>query len=156
MAQLIGDNLVVSIHYTLTNDEGETLDSSIGHEPLAYLHGAGNIIPGLEQALTGKTEGDTLNVHIEAADAYGEVVPELIQKVDISAFSGVESVEPGMRFESQTESGDVVPIEVKAVEGNEVTIDGNHPLAGVALNFAVEVVGIREASSEELAHGHAH
>ncbi|HFQ91375.1 MAG TPA: peptidylprolyl isomerase [Chromatiales bacterium] len=156
MSLLIGDNLVVSMHYKLTDDDANLLDSSEGSEPLAYLHGAGNIIPGLEKALVGKVAGDTVQVRIEPAEAYGEIRPELIETVDIAAFQGVDSVEPGMAFEAQAPDGSVQRIVVKAVEGNDVTIDANHPLAGVTLNFDVEIVGVREATQEEIAHGHVH
>ena len=156
MSLLIGDNLVVSMHYKLTDDDANVLDSSEGSEPLAYLHGAGNIIPGLEKALVGKVAGDSLQVRIGPAEAYGEIRPELIETVDIAAFQGVDSVEPGMAFEAQAPDGSVQRIVVKAVEGNDVTIDANHPLAGVTLNFDIEIVGVREATEEELTHGHVH
>ncbi len=156
MSLLIGDKLVVSMHYKLTDDDANVLDSSEGSEPLAYLHGAGNIIPGLEKALVGKVEGDSLQVRIEPAEGYGEIVPELIETVDIAAFQGVDSVEPGMAFEAQAPDGSVQRILVKAVEGNDVTIDANHPLAGVTLNFDIEIVGVREATAEEIEHGHVH
>lgn len=156
MSLLIGDKLVVSMHYTLTDNEGNVLDSSEGSEPLTYLHGAGNIIPGLEEALVGKVAGDTQKVKVEPADGYGEVMPELTQIVNIAAFQGVESVEVGMSFEGQTSDGSMEHIIVTKVDGDEVTIDANHPLAGVVLNFDVEIVGVREASAEEIAHGHVH
>lgn len=153
--QLIEKNQVVSMHYTLKDDEGSVIDSSDGQEPLTYLHGAGNIIPGLEKALVGQTVGAQLNVRVEPADAYGEPSPELVQKVDIQMFEGVDDLEPGMVFEVQ--GGDQQPqrILVRAVEGEEVTIDGNHPLAGVALNFSVEVLTVRDANEAEVEQGHA-
>lgn len=150
----ITDNTAVSIHYTLTNSVGETLDSSVGSEPLVYLHGAGNIIPGLEDALTGKTPGDKFNVTIEPEQAYGEKHAEMIQVVSKSLF-GDMPVEVGMQFQAEVNQGPGI-ITVVHVEGDEVTIDGNHPLAGEALTFAVEIMDVREASSEELAHGHIH
>ncbi|GAB1255753.1 FKBP-type peptidyl-prolyl cis-trans isomerase [Aurantivibrio plasticivorans] len=156
MSLLIGDKVVVSMHYTLKNDEGEVIDTSEGRDPLNYLHGSGNIIPGLENALVGKTTGDKLDVRVEAAEGYGEVVPELVQTIDKSLFQGVDKVEEGMTFNAQGPNGQVQQVVVKAVEGDEVTIDANHPLAGVALNFSVEIMQIREASEEEVAHGHAH
>lgn len=156
MSLLIGDNLVVSMHYTLTDDDKNVLDSSEGHEPMAYLHGAQNIIPGLESALTGKVEGDKVQVRVEAAEGYGEPSPDLIQKVPLSAFQGVDKVEAGMRFETASPDGHAQLIVVKEVEGEDVTIDANHPLAGVALNFDVEIVGVREATQEEIDHGHVH
>lgn len=156
MSLLIGDKLVVSIHYTLTDNEGNVLDSSEGAEPLTYLHGAGNIIPGLEKALVGKVEGDTEQVTVQPAEGYGEVMSELMQTVDKAAFQGVESVEVGMSFEAQTSDGSVQHIVVSKVDGDQVTVDANHPLAGVVLNFDVEIVTVREATEEEVAHGHVH
>ena len=156
MSLLIGDDLVVSMHYKLTDNEGNVLDSSEGSEPLTYLHGAGNIIPGLEKALVGKVEGDTQQVTVEPAEAYGEVMPELMQTVDKAAFQGVDSVEVGMSFEAQTSDGSVQHIVVTKVDGNQVTVDANHPLAGVVLNFVVEIVSVREATEEEISHGHVH
>lgn len=156
MSLLIGENLIVSIHYILKNNDGDMLDSSEGSEPLTYLHGAENIIPGLEKALAGKAEGDSLQVKVEPADGYGEVLPELIQAVGSAAFHGVDSIEPGMTFEAEAPDGSVHPVLVKKVEGDEITIDGNHPLAGVELNFDVQIVNVREASEEEIAHQHVH
>ena len=156
MSLLIGDNVVASIHYTLTDPGGQVIDSSQGAEPLHYLHGAGNIIPGLEQALVGKTVGANLQVTVEPEHGYGEVDTDLIQQVPVAAFEGVEKIEPGMAFEAEDAQGNRRRIVVRSVEGDEVIIDGNHPLAGVQLRFDVEVVGVRSASEEEIAHGHAH
>ncbi len=156
MSLLIGENTVVSMHYKLTDNSGEVLDSSEGAQPLNYLHGAGNIIPGLEQALVGKTEGDSLQVEVKPEDAYGEVRPDMIQKVPRDAFQGVESIEPGMAFEARGEGGAPQRIVVKEVSGDEITVDANHPLAGVELNFDVQVVSVRAATDEEIAHGHVH
>ena len=156
MSLLIGDNLVVSMHYRLTDASGEVLDSSEGSDPLNYLHGAGNIIPGLEQALVGKVEGDSLQVQVEPADGYGELNPEFIQVVDRAAFQGVETVDVGMAFEARGPDGAAQRIVVAAVEGDQVTVDANHPLAGQQLNFDVQVVGVRAATEEEVAHGHVH
>ena len=152
----IAENSVVSIHYTLTNDAGETLDTSDGREPLVYLHGAQNIRPGLESELTGKTVGDAFDVTIQPEDAYGIVNPELIQTVPHSAFEGVEKVEPGMQFQARGDDGNTQLITVTEVAESGVTVDGNHPLAGQVLNFSVQVEEIREASQEELEHGHVH
>ena len=156
MSLLIGDNSVVSMHYTLTNNDGEVLDSSEGAQPLVYLHGAGNIIPGLERELTGKVTGDSLNVKVAPADGYGEVVPELMQVVPRAAFQGVEQVEVGMAFTASGEGGQTQRIVVAEVDGDNITVDANHPLAGVELNFAVEIVDVRDATEQEIAHGHAH
>ena len=151
----IADKTVVSIHYTLTNVEGETLDSSVGQDPLVYLHGASNIIAGLEAALLGKSAGDSLQVSVEPSEGYGELREELVQEVDRSAFQGVDDIDVGMQFMAQTPWGEQ-PVTVVKVEGDNITLDGNHPLAGQVLNFDVEVVDIREASAEELDHGHVH
>ena len=156
MSLLIGNNLVVSMHYKLTTSEGDVLDSSEGSAPLSFLHGAGNIIPGLEQALTGKVEGDQLQVQVAPADAYGEVQPEMVQVVPLAAFQGVEQIEPGMAFQAQAGDGSTRQVVVTAVEGDNVTVDGNHPLAGVELHFDVTVVSVRDATEEEIAHGHVH
>ena len=151
----ISDNKVASIHYTLKNDEGDTIDSSAGAEPLTYLQGFGNIVPGLEEAMLGKQVGDSLEVSIVAEDAYGPIQQELVQTVPMDAFDGVENISAGMRFEAQTASGPISVV-VTAVENEQVTVDGNHPLAGKTLHFAVEVVEVREASEDELEHGHIH
>ena len=152
----IAENTVVSIHYTLTNDAGETLDSSRErNEPLAYLHGHGNIIPGLEGALAGKTSGDSLDVTVEAAEGYGERHEELIQEVPKEAFQGAEELTPGMQFQAQTEAGQSI-FTITQVEGDQVTVDGNHPLAGERLHFAVEITDVRVATENEVAHGHVH
>jgi FKBP-type peptidyl-prolyl cis-trans isomerase SlyD len=151
----IAQDAVVSIHYTLTNDKNETLDSSSGGEPLVYLHGNGNLIPGLEKELNGKEAGAKLSVKIAPADAYGEFDKNLIQKVPRRSFKGIADVRTGMQFQMQTNTGPRT-VTVTQVQGDMVTVDGNHPLAGQNLNFEVEVTGVREATEEELSHGHVH
>ena len=145
---------VVSFHYTLTNAQGDVLDQSQEH-PMPYLHGAGNIIPGLEKELAGKKVGDKLTVNVPAAEAYGEYYEQLVNDVPREAFQGVDQIEPGMQFQANTPEG-VQVITVKAVNGETVTVDANHPLAGQDLNFDVEIVEVREATEEESAHGHVH
>jgi len=156
MSLTVTDNLVVSISYTLTNDDATVLDSTEESGPMDYLHGAENIIPGLEDGLEGKKVGDKLKVRVDPDDGYGEIFTELMQVVDIASFEGVESVEAGMQFESETDDGELEIVSIKSVDGNEVTIDANHPLAGVTLNFDIEIIGIREATSEEIEHEHVH
>jgi FKBP-type peptidyl-prolyl cis-trans isomerase SlyD len=151
----IAQNSVVAFHYTLTNDAGEVLDSSEGRQPLTYLHGAGNIIPGLEKQLEGREAGEKLNVSVAPEEGYGEVQPQLVQEVPRDAFQGVEAVEPGMQFQAQTQGGPLM-VTVTKVEGDTVTVDGNHPLAGQKLNFDVEISTVRDASQEEIEHGHVH
>lgn len=151
----IANDVVALIEYTLTDDQGNVIDSSVGGEPLAYLHGAGNIIPGLESALEGKKVGDSLKVSVAPAEGYGEKDDSLLQVVPRSMFRGVDQIEVGMQFHAQTDYGMQV-ITVAKVEGDNVTVDGNHPLAGQNLNFDVKVVEVRAASAEELEHGHVH
>lgn len=155
MSLLIGDNCVVSIHYTLTDDEGAVLDSSRDSEPMNYLHGAGNIIPGLEDELTGKSVGASFKVSVAPEDAYGVLDEELIQVVPRSAFEGAEEIMPGMQFHAEGPHG-VQVITVAVVEGDDITIDANHPLAGKTLHFEVSIEGIRVATEEEIDHGHVH
>jgi len=155
MSILIGDNCVVSIHYTLTDDTGTVLDSSREGDPLKYLHGANNIIPGLENELTGKTAGASMKVTVEPENAYGPHSPEAIQTVPRSAFEGVEDVQPGMQFQTEGPHG-VQIIVVTEVQDEEVTIDANHPLAGKTLHFDVSIEEVRDATPEEIAHGHVH
>lgn len=150
----IANDHVVSFHYTLTNAEGETLDKSQS-EPLAYLQGAGNIIPGLEKALLGKKAGDKFVVTIPAAEGYGEYNADLVQEVPAQMFQGVENIEAGMQFQAQTDDG-VQIVTVKSVGGDKVIVDANFPLAGQDLTFDVEVAEVRPATAEELEHGHVH
>ncbi len=152
---LVARDTVVTIHYTLKNDAGEVLDSSAGGEPLAYIHGGGNIIVGLEEALEGKTAGNHIVVAIPAGKAYGEHDDALVQQVPRRAFQSGGDVKAGMRFTAQTEHGPRQVV-VTRVAGDMVTVDGNHPLAGQALNFDVQITEVRAASDEELAHGHVH
>ncbi len=151
----ISQSKVVQIHYTLSDDAGEVLDRSGENEPLVYLHGAGNIIPGLENALDGRSPGDSFNVVVPAAEAYGEHHEQLVQEVPRAAFGEAAKLEPGMRFQAQTEQGQVSVV-VTAVGDESVTVDGNHPLAGQQLSFDIEVVDVREAREEEVEHGHPH
>ena len=151
----ISDKKAVTIHYTLTNSSGEQLDSSRGEEPMVYLHGHGQIIPGLESALEGKTADDKFTVTIPAADAYGERSEDMLQTVPLSMFEGIDKVEEGMQFHADA-SGGVNVVTVTKVDGDDVTIDGNHPLAGEELMFDVEVVEVRDATEDELSHQHVH
>jgi FKBP-type peptidyl-prolyl cis-trans isomerase SlyD len=149
----IARHTVVSIDYTLTNEAGEVLDRSERGEPLDYIHGTGQIIPGLEAALAGRTIGDAFRVRILPADAYGERDPELVVSADLSQFGG-GTPHVGMRVQADDEGAEILT--VTAVEGEVVTLDGNHPLAGMPLTFEVTVVAVRSATAQELSHGHAH
>jgi FKBP-type peptidyl-prolyl cis-trans isomerase SlyD len=148
----IAPDQVVSIHYTLTDDAGEVIDASAAGTPLAYLHGHGNLISGLERELTGKNAGDRLRVRIAAADGYGEYDSALVQRVPRRALKGIADVKLGMRLRTQGARA----VTVTQILGDMVTLDGNHPLAGKNLNFEVEVATVRAASAAELAHGHVH
>ena len=151
----IKENSVVNIHYTLTNDAGEVLDSSSGKEPLMYMHGHNNLIPGLEDQLAGKKEGDKFNADVEAEDAYGLHHEEAIQQIPLSALANIPNLEVGMQLQASTDQG---PVAVRVAEINDehVVLDGNHPLAGQRLHFAVEVMSVRDATPSALEHGHAH
>jgi len=151
----IAQNAVVLIHYTLTDDAGKTLDSSAGGDPLAYLHGNGNLIPGLERELEGKSAGDRVKVKIAPADGYGEYDKSLVQRIPRRSLQGVGNVHVGMQLHAQSPHG-TRAVTVTQIAGDMVTIDGNHPLAGQNLNFDVEIAEVRPATEEELAHGHVH
>jgi FKBP-type peptidyl-prolyl cis-trans isomerase SlyD len=151
----IANDSVVSIDYELKNDAGEVLDASAEGSPLVYLHGHRNLISGLEQALEGKTTGESLEVRIAPADAYGEVNESLRQSVPKDRFQGVEQLEVGMQFQASTDKGPI-SVRIVAVEEELVTVDGNHPLAGEHLNFNVTVRDVRAAEESEIAHGHVH
>jgi FKBP-type peptidyl-prolyl cis-trans isomerase SlyD len=151
----ITNNTAVSIHYTLTTDKGEEIDSTIGGEPLVYLHGRGNIITGLEKALDNKIVGEKFNVCIEPAEAYGEFSDDKIQVVSREMFDGIDNIEVGMQFHAAVNSSSDI-ITVTEINGDNITIDGNHPLAGQALTFAIDIVGVRLATKDEISHGHIH
>jgi FKBP-type peptidyl-prolyl cis-trans isomerase SlyD len=151
----IGADRVVTIHYTLKDDGGAVLDSSAGGEPLAYIQGHGNLVVGLEKALEGKQEGATLAVVVSPEEGYGKHDAALIQRVPQRSLQGAGEIKKGMQFQARTDGGMRV-FTVTAIAGDMVTLDGNHPLADQQLHFDVEVVGVREATAEELEHGHVH
>ncbi len=151
----IRKNTVVSFEYTLKDDDGNLIDSSKGRGPLKYLHGNGNLIPGLEKALEGREAGESFSVRIPPEEAYGEIDEALIQEVPRDLFDESEGLEVGMQFQAQTEQGNYI-LTVKEIKENTVVIDGNHPLAGQNLNFEINIIAVREATLEELAHGYAH
>ena len=151
----IGKDKVVAIDYTLTGADGQVIDSSHGQEPLSYLHGAGNIVPGLERALEGKSAGDHVDATVEPDQGYGQKNPTLVQAVPRAQFPGVKDISVGQQFQAQTNHGPRV-VTVVGVSPDAVTVDANHPLAGETLHFAVTVVDVRDATRQELDHGHAH
>ncbi len=151
----ISDKHVVNINYTLTDNDGQVIDKSEDGS-FAYLHGAQNIIPGLEKALEGKEVGDKVTVKIPPAEAYGERDEARIEEVPREMFPDDTEIKPGMVFHAQGPNGEVITVTVVDVNDKTVKIDSNHALAGVELNFDVEVVGVREAEAVELEHGHVH
>jgi FKBP-type peptidyl-prolyl cis-trans isomerase SlyD len=151
----IAADAVVLIHYTLKDDNGKVLDSSAGGEPLAYIQGHGNLVPGLEKALEGKEGGSTVAVTVSPADGYGTRSEALVQRVPKRSLQGSGEIRKGMQFRAQTEEGMRLFTAI-AIAGDMVTLDGNHPLADQTLHFDVEVVSVRDATTEELEHGHVH
>ncbi len=152
---MIAQDKAVAIQYTVKDENGTQVDTSEGRGPLWYLHGHKNIIPGLENALDGLKEGEEFSAQVAPDEAYGEHREELIQRVPRTAFQGVDSVEVGMVFNAQTDGGPL-QVEVTEVEEEVVVVDGNHPLAGKSLDFSGKVETVRDASAEELEHGHVH
>lgn len=151
----IAEQAVVSFHYTLKDQDGRVLDQSDSDRPLVYIHGVGNIIPGLEEALEGKNAGDKLNVVVAPEDGYGVRDEALVQVLPRAAFEGISELRVGQQFHADSGHGPMV-ISVTHIDGDNITVDGNHELAGVQLHFDVEVVQVREASAEEMDHGHVH
>lgn len=153
----IAANAVVTMTYTLTNAQGDVLDQADASHPFVYLHGANNIIPGLENALVGKQAADSMSVTIPAADAYGERDERLTQRVPREMFGDAptEQLVVGAQFQAQTNGG-IEVITITAVDDDSITIDANHPLAGVDLTFTLNILTVREATAEEIAHGHVH
>ncbi len=151
----IEKDLVASFDYTLRDPDGTVLDTSDGGEPLSYLHGAGNIIPGLENELSGRETGDTFEAVIEPKDAYGVYTDDLVFNVTKDEFDDPDEVEEGLRFQADI-SGELRLCTVSKIDGNNVEVDANHPLAGVTLRFDVTVRGVRKATPEEIEHGHVH
>ena len=143
------------MHYTLTSDKGEVLDSSSGGEPLTYIHGLGHIIPGLETQVEGKTTGDKVQAVVAPADAYGERNDQMVNSMPKSEFPNPDELAVGMQFQVDTDQGPLV-LTVLEVKDTEVVLDGNHPLAGFTLHFDVEITDVRDATKEELDHGHVH
>ena len=151
----IEKNVVVSIAYQVKTEEGVVVDQSTVEAPLDYLHGHNNLIVGLEKSLEGKVVGDKYSITVAPADAYGEHVDEMVQRVPADVFQGVEEIEVGMRFLADTDQGPI-PVEVTEVDGDHVVVDGNHMLAGQTLDFDVEVITLRAATETEVEHGHIH
>ncbi|EGU61013.1 FKBP-type peptidyl-prolyl cis-trans isomerase 2 [Vibrio nigripulchritudo ATCC 27043] len=151
----IEKNVVVSLAYQVKTEDGVVVDQSTAEAPLDYLHGHNNLITGLEKELDGKAVGEKFTATVAPEDAYGEHNDALVQRVPANVFQGVDEIEVGMRFMADTDQGPI-PVEVTEVDGDEVVVDGNHMLAGQTLTFDVEVISTREATAEEIEHGHIH
>lgn len=154
--EIVAPGKVVSLHYTLTLPDGEVVDSSLGGEPLSYLHGSDSIVPGLEAGLEGKAVGVSLDVTVPPEAAYGERDDEAVQVVERSAFPEGDPIEEGIDVHAVDEDDNEIVGIVSAIDGDDITIDFNHPLAGCTLHFAVEITEVRDATAEEMEHGHAH
>ncbi|MPS32728.1 MULTISPECIES: peptidylprolyl isomerase [unclassified Salinivibrio] len=151
----IAKDVVVSLAYQVKNEDGALVDESTAQEPLQYLHGHRNLIVGLENALEGREKGESFDVTVGPDEAYGDYQEAMVQRVPANVFQGVDQVEVGMRFMAETDQGQI-PVEVTEVDGEEVVVDANHMLAGQTLSFSVDVVDVREATEEEVSHGHIH
>lgn len=152
----IADQCVVAIHYTLTDEQGQELDSSRGQDPLTYLHGAQGLIPGLERQLEGREPGDSFTATVQPEEGYGPMHPELIQEVPLSVLEGIDNLHVGMALQSRAPDGQVHNLRVDAIGDDTATLNANHPLAGSVLHFDVSVESVREATPEERDHGHVH
>lgn len=153
---MIKEGTVVSLRYRLTDPEGVELDRAEVEEPFQYLHGSGQIIPGLERALLGLTVGAKKQVVIPPADGYGEIDEQLITRAKKAQFPQGQDVKVGMQFAADVGQNQPVVFTITNIEGEDIDLDGNHPLAGVTLHFDVEVLAMRDATKEEKEHGHAH
>ncbi len=151
----ISKNSVVTLNYTLKNDQGEILDES-HDDSFIYLHGAGGIIPGLEGKLEGKSASDSFSAHIEPAEGYGIRDDSMVQVVPRNMFDKEHPLEEGIQFHAESPKGEMLTVTVTKIDGDDITVDGNHPLAGIALNFDIKIVDIRQALEEEIEHGHVH
>lgn len=156
MPETIANDVVVTIEYTLKNSAGEVLDSSVGDEPMTYLHGHENIVPGLENALTGKKAGDVVTVAVPPEEGYGVRDPGGLRQIERGAFPPDAELEMGMQFTAELEDEEVVPLWVVGLDDEYVHVDMNHPLAGETLHFEVKILELRTALANELAHGHPH
>ena len=153
---MIKNGKVVDLAYSLTNSEGEVLDQADVKDPFTYLQGGSQIVPGLESALVGLKKGDKKKVTVSPKEGYGEVNPELKLTVSRTQFPPGAELEEGMQFETQTPDGQSVVFTIEEIVDDQISINGNHPLAGQILNFDVEVLNVRDATGDELSHGHAH
>jgi FKBP-type peptidyl-prolyl cis-trans isomerase SlyD len=153
---IIDDGCVVAIQYTLTLGTGQQISSSAADEPLEYLHGVGMLVPGLERELSGRATGDYLEVVVQPEDGYGVPDPDLVQRVDRDVLAGIEDLQVGMQLEAQSDEGHTHLVIVQEINGDQVTLNANPPLAGEVLHFEITVESVREATEQEREHGHVH
>jgi len=151
----IAENKVIIMHYAVSDTEDTLIDSSYDHKPLAVIHGTGYLIPGLEDALIDHQAGDKFEVEVSAEQAYGERFDDYVQTVPKAMFEGIEDLSVGAQLRATTDDGEQTVIVID-VQDEEITVDGNHPLAGIALKFDVEILEVRDATEDELTHGHVH
>jgi len=155
LAMNISNGSVVLFDYTLTDDEKDIIDSSKDGGPLAYLHGEGQIVKGLEKAMEGRKAGDSFSITVVPEEAYGIHDPSKIATVQADQIEGGDELEEGMQLEASNDEGEQIVVVTK-IEGDKVTLDGNHPLAGMTLHFDITIREVREATAEEIEHGHVH
>lgn len=149
----ISKDKVVTFHYALVNAEGEVLDGSRGAEPLPYLHGHNNIVPGLERAMDGHVVGDKFKVNVSPSEGYGLRDEDKVSLVERASFADFSALDVGMMYQMEDENGDTQLVSITQIDDNDVTVDANHPFAGLELNFDVEIMDIREATEDELSAG---
>ncbi|MES9963694.1 MAG: peptidylprolyl isomerase [Candidatus Sedimenticola sp. 20ELBAFRAG] len=147
---------VVVLNYIARDDSGDTIDSSDIDGPIRYIHGTEDLIPGLENALEGREQGERLTVDVPMEEAYGPRDENMVEAVPRANFEGVSEINPGMKFQTEMDDGTPMLVTVTAVDDKQVTVDGNHPLAGKNMSFELEIVEVRDATSEEIEHGHVH
>jgi FKBP-type peptidyl-prolyl cis-trans isomerase SlyD len=152
---IIQKNCVVTVDYTLTDSEGIVIDSSLSHEPMVYLHGTGSLLPGMEHSLEGKAAGDKFKISLTPENAFGLRDEALVHRVPMDELVHIEGLKEGSQIQAESEAGDQL-FTVILIEDHEVTLDGNHPLAGQTLNFDLDVKAVRAATAEEIAHRHVH
>lgn len=152
----ISNDKVAMIRYTLHDDKGNLLDSNMEEEPMGYIHGTGTLLEGLEDALNGKKAGDKIKVVLSPENGYGEYDKELVEEYPRSAFEEGDPVEVGSEFQYEADDGEVVYCRITKVEGDTVTVDSNHPFVDKTLNYDLEIMSVRDATAEELDHGHVH
>lgn len=156
MEAVVGTNKVIGLIYTLKDTDGELIEERASDDPLMFIQGADQLLPGVEKAIAGQKVGYKTEVRLTAAEAYGDYDDSLVAEVDRGDFPKEMEIQVGMKFETEGPDGEMLLVEVVEIEGETIVVDGNHPLAGVDLHFILEVKSVREATEEEIEHGHVH